>query len=51
MQKAINEMKRQPVEGEKIFANNVSDKSFNIQSIQRTHKTQITRLKMGKGPE
>ena len=28
MQKTINEMKRQPVEGEKIFANNVSDNEF-----------------------
>ena len=51
MQKVVNEMKRQPVEGDKIFANNVSDKSFNIPSIQRIHKTQITRLKIGKGPE
>ena len=34
-----NQTKRQPTEWEKLFANNTSDKGFNIQNIERTHTT------------
>ena len=39
MKEAINKMKRQPTELERIFANGVS-----IQNIQRTHITQCQKL-------
>ena len=35
----IKKMKQQPLEWEKIFVNNTSDKGFNIQNIERTHTT------------
>ena len=38
-------MNKQPMEWEKIFANDVTDKGLNIQNIQTAHATQYQKIK------
>ena len=54
----INETKRQPTEWEKIFADDISDKSLTSKMLKKLiwlnikkPNEQTTQLKMGRGPE
>ena len=52
---AINKMKRQPLEWEKIFANEATDKGLiNLQNLQAAHAAQYQKKKpnpkMGRRP-
>ena len=41
----ISKVKRQPLEWEKIIANETTDKGFNFQNIQAAHTTQYQKNK------